>query len=139
MTLKEFVDNNDVDYSSDPVGIDYIPSVEKAVGVSLGGELIKYIVKYGYLGFENIEFYGVNYKQKLDSDMIKQTQYLHKYYPKTAGYVAIENQGEGHYHIVDSDDTVYEYVSSADQIICTNKRLLSFILERFQQVSEYVD
>lgn len=136
MELKKFIENNDVDFTKNLVGVDYIPAIEKEVGVSFGCELVKYIVLYGYLAFEDVEFYGINSKQYLESDMVKQTLYLHKYFPKTAGYVALENQGEGHYQIVASDDTVYEYLTSADQIISTGKKLLCFIQDRFQSVAE---
>jgi len=134
MTLKEFIENNDVDFTKDLIGMDSIPAIEKEIGVSFGAELVKYIVKYGYLAFEDIEFYGINSKQNLDSDMVKQTIYLHTYFQKTVDYIALGNQGEGHYHVVSADDMVYEYISSANQLIRTEKKLLQFILERFQAV-----
>ena len=136
MTLKKFIENNDVDFTKNLVGIDSIPAIEKEVGVSFGGELVKYIVKYGYLAFEDIEFYGINSTQNLDSDMVKQTIYLHKYFPKTAGYVALENQGDGDYYIVNSSDEVFEYNSSLGTLDTTGKKLFEYILDRFLESRE---
>ena len=79
------------------------------MGVQIGKELADYILQYGYLAFEYSELYGINSRQFLESDMVKQTIYLHSYYPETREYIAIENHGEGDYYIVDKNDYIYEF------------------------------
>jgi len=56
-------------------------------------ELTQYILEYGYLGYKHIELYGIDSKQKSESDMVKQTKYLNKYFPKTVGFIVLENAG----------------------------------------------
>lgn len=133
MDLREFIEANEIIMGSNLINIDQVESVEEAVGVSFGGELVKYIVKYGFLIFEDIELYGVDARQMLDSDLVKQTIYLHKYFPKTKGYVALENQGDGVYAVVDANDEVFQYISETDTLKDTGKSFFQYILNRFQE------
>lgn len=112
-----------------------LEQAEKEVGLRFGEELTEYLLKYGYLGYEHIELYGMNSRQGLESDMVKQTLYLHKYFPVTHGYVALENQGEGDYYLVNSDDEVYEYISEQNKLFDTGMDLYQYILRRFQDAN----
>ena len=67
--------------------------------------------------------------------MVKQTLYLHKYYPITRGFIALENQGEGDYYIVDENDNVYEYDSELEELTNKNIKVFDYILDRFVQVN----
>ena len=134
MELNEYIENNKVFYGRDLVVSDDMSIIEKQVEVPFGKELSQYVMTYGYLVFKHIELYGINSKQMLDSDMVKQTVYLHKYFPKTKGYVALENTGDGNYIIVASDDDVFEYSSEDDQMQKTGMKLFSYIVSRFQSV-----
>ena len=77
MDIFDFVCKHDVDFAA------YLPSkglvnqIENTIGVKIGDQLKQYLLEYGYLGFESIEFYGANEKQGLSSDIVKQTIYLH--------------------------------------------------------------
>ena len=126
--------NNAVDYSNALINEDFLQKVESTIGIKMGQELKEYLLQYGYLGYEFIEFYGVNSRQNLKSDMVTQTLYLHKYFPQTQAYVAIENQGEGDYYLVDSQDIVYEFISEKNTLNNTKLKLFDFILSRFQSV-----
>ena len=53
----------------------------------------------------------------------------------TSALVAIENQGEGDYFMVDSEDAVYEYDTSLKQLRKTGLKLFEYILKRFESVS----
>ena len=134
MNIKQFVLNNAVDYSNALINEDFLQKVESTIGIKMGQELKEYLLQYGYLGYEFIEFYGVNSRQNLKSDMVTQTLYLHKYFPQTQAYVAIENQGEGDYYLVDSQDIVYEIISEKNTLNNTKLKLFDFILSRFQSV-----
>lgn len=94
----------------------------------------EYLLKYGYLGFEYVEFFGMNPRQGLKSDLIEQTLYMHKYFPATSDLIAIENQGEGDYYLVDSEDVVYEYDVSLKRERKTGKKLFEHIVQRFENV-----
>lgn len=133
MSLKEFIENNDVDKGRLLVDVSVVEAASKELGVEFGGELVQYILKYGYLAFEYVELYGMNSRLGLDSNMIKQTKYLHQYYPATASYVAIENQGEGDYYIVNSDDRVFGYDTELDRLTDTGLSLFEYILKRFEE------
>ncbi|MCD7822654.1 MAG: SMI1/KNR4 family protein [Oscillospiraceae bacterium] len=133
MDIKEFVHNKDVDFTKNLIGKSDIRAVEKELGVKIGSQLEEYLLEYGYLGFESVELYGVNSRQKLKSDMVTQTLYLHKYFRKTKPYIAIESFGDGDYRLVDPDDNVYRYISDGDDLTSTGKKLFDYILERFEE------
>lgn len=48
--------------------------------------------------------------------------------------IAIENQGEGDYYLVDSEDVVYEYDVSLKRERKTGKKLFEHIVQRFENV-----
>ena len=133
MSLKEFIANNEVDKGRFLVDVSVVEAAEKEVGVEFGGELTQYILKYGYLAFEYVELYGMNSRLGLDSNMIKQTKYLHQYHPATASYIAIENQGEGDYYIVNSDDRVFSFDTELNRLTDTGLSLFEYILKRFEE------
>lgn len=134
MALKEFINSREVDFTKNLVNTEEVKKFEKEVGVSFGEELIEYILKYGYLAYKHIEMYGVNSKQLLESDLVKQTKYLHKYFSKTIPYIALENVGDGCYAIVSAEDEVYEYSSESDVATDIGLKLFDYILKRFEEV-----
>lgn len=104
------------------------------MGASIGNELSDYILKYGYLAYKHSELYGINSIQFLDSDMVKQTIYLHTYYPETKLFIALENQGEGDYYLVDEYDFIYEFDTELLILTPTNTKLYEYILQRFKSI-----
>lgn len=135
MEITEFVENNEVYCTKNTITFDDIKGIEEEIGLSLGYELSQYILKYGYLAYKHIELYGVNSKQKIESDMIKQTKYLHKYFPKTIDYIALGNMGDGDYILVSSDDDVFEYFSEDDQIYNLGMKLFEYIVKIFTEAN----
>ena len=134
MTLDEFVINRDVEFTRNTVGIEDVKSIEAKLSNTFGEELKNYSLKYGYLAYKHIELYGLNSKQMLDSDMVKQTKYLHQYFKKTLDYIALENCGDGCYAIVSAEDHVYKYYSEFDEMRDTGLKLFDYILSRFLEI-----
>lgn len=134
MNLDTFVRQHDVDHSNSRIDVPTLEQAEKTIGIKFGDELTEYLLKYGYLGFEYVELYGMNARQGLNSDLVTQTQYMHKYYPDTSSLIAIENQGEADYYLVDSDDNVYEYDTNIKQLRKTDLKLFEYIVRRFESV-----
>lgn len=132
MTIEQFVSNNNVLKCNALVDINVLEKAEKEVDVKFGEELKEYLLKYGYLIYDGVELYGINSRQGLNSDMIKQTLYLHKYYPETVPYVALEDRGEAHYFLLSSEDKVYEYMAEEGELLCTELSLFEYIIQRFQ-------
>ena len=132
MNLDIFVVQHNVDYSNCRIDVSMLEQAEKVTGIKFGNELSTYLLKYGYLGFEYIELYGINSLQGLKSDLVTQTKYMHQYFPDTSSLIAIENQGEGDYYLVDSEDNVYEYDTNTRQLRMTSLKLYEYILKRFQ-------
>ena len=132
MDIKEFIAKNSVDQTNSPINVSVLEQAEKVVGMRFGEELTEYLLKYGYLGFEYVEFYGMNARQGLKSDLVEQTLYVHKYFPDTTALVAIENQGEGNYYLVDCEDAVYEYDTNMKQLRKTGLNLFEHIVNRFE-------
>ena len=132
MNIYEFAENNEVYHSKDLIDADTIADIERGAGLSFGPELTEYVLKYGYLAYKHIELYGINAVQKNESDMVKQSIYLHSYFPKTVGYIALENMGDGDYVLVSPDDEVVEFSSEEDLIKETRLKLFDYIVKRFQ-------
>ena len=130
--LAKYIDENGVEYSSSLIKEKDIPDIEMKLGIKMGPCLIEYLTRYGYLIFSSVELYGITGRQGLESDMVKQTEYLHKYFAKTAGLIALENQGEGDYYLANSNDRVFEYDSELDKLTDKKKGFEDYILERFK-------
>ena len=136
MNLQEFIDKRDVEYCKNLIKTDDVPRLEEETGVHFGQELRQYVLQYGYLAYKYIELYGVNSIQMMDSDMIKQTVYLHKCFPKNKYYIALENIGDGDYAVVNSNDDVFEYCSAENSLQKTGMKLFGYIADRFRTADE---
>ncbi len=131
MTLVEFINNNDVDYTFNRIPEEKIDELESKIGVSFGEQLKKYVLEYGYLGYKHIELFGVNNSEVTNSDMIKKTLRLHTRFEKTKDLIAVEDQGDGDYYLVDSDDRIYRFIAPNNELIPMNIDLFEYILKRF--------
>lgn len=134
MELNDFIKENNVDYSYNRVSESFIDELESIVGFKIGEQLKEYILNYGYLGYEHIELFGVNNAQRADSDLVKQTLFLNNKFDKAIGFFAIEDQGDGDYYLVDSNDMVYRFILGSKTLIATNLKLNEYILNRFLNV-----
>lgn len=135
MTLKNFVEQyEDVEKLEELVTEEFLEKVEETLNLKFGNKLKNYILDFGYLAFEYVEFYGINPAQGFDSDLITQTQYLHKSFPQTYNLIAFENQGDGDYFLVDENDKMFEFDSALKELKCINQNLEEYILDRFNTV-----
>ena len=132
--LAAYIKEHEVEYCEDRVNDEFVPKIEEVLGVKLGSFLVEYILQYGYLIYGSMELYGITKRQGLESDLIKQTEYLHKYFDKTGSFIAIENVGDGDYYLVDSSDNVFEYDSELDELIDTKKKFVDYIIVRFSEM-----
>ena len=108
---------------------------EEDLGVKFGQQLKEYILKYGYLACEHIEFDGINTNQKLDSDMIRDTKNIRNLSDKLNELVVIENQGDGDYYLVDSNDNMYEFMLDGSlELKKLDIDLCQYIYDRFSSV-----
>lgn len=134
MKLKDFIQSHDIDQSKNLIDESLLKAAEQMTGISFGSELREYLLQYGYLGYGFAELYGMNARQGLNSDMVKETLYLHEYYPETKAFVAIEDQGEGDYYLVNGKDEVYEYDVNLGKLVQVKYTLFEYIVHRFEQV-----
>lgn len=137
MKLIEFINSHDVDYSNNCIEASDIPIIEAYVSVLFGAQLKEYILNYGFLGYKYIDLFGVIKKMMERSDMVAETQYLHNYSPKTKDLIAIEDQGDGDFYLVDSEDTVYRYLASRDELTKLDIKLFDYIVKRFEIADEW--
>lgn len=135
MSLEQFIEENEVDKTTNLVDESVIAEAEVQLQVTFGTQLKQYILKYGYLGYEYAELYGMNSNENLKSDLVEQTKYLHKYYPDTKNYIAIENQGEGDYYLVDQSDMVFEYDTDMEKMTSIGCTLFEYIVKRFESIN----
>lgn len=103
---------------------------ETIVGVPLGESLREYLLKYGYLANREIEFYGINGKQGMHSDMVVQTSRLHHTFPETENYIVFENVGDGVYAMVAINDSVVLFNSETGSFKPASATLDDYIWSR---------
>jgi len=130
MNIGLFLAENNIEYSKGPIDLNMLKQAEKLLGVNFGEQLSEYLLKYGYFAKDFIELFGMTANQGLSSDLVKETLYLHQYFPETRDYVAVENQGEGDYYIVASDDQVYEFDSNLKSLVNTHFSFWDYIMRR---------
>lgn len=133
--LERFIEEN-CDYTKNLITIEIVNQAEKMAGVKFGTQLVEYVLKYGYLGFQDIEFYGMNSKQGLSSDMLEQTLYLHNYFEQTKSYIAIELISEHIYALVDTEDNIYIYNNVENTLKTLSMKLFDYIFNRFKGVAK---
>ena len=133
MELLDIIVGFDYDCSTDPIEREEIELYEKLIGVNFGTHTQNYILNYGYLGLDDIEFYGLSDIEKEKSDLVTQTNYLHKTFNMTKGYIAFENIGDGVYTLLDSNDMAYKFISENNEILPYNINLYKYISERFNE------
>lgn len=129
--LVNFIKSNEVDFTKNLVTENELNEILIQSNIKIGSQLKEYILTYGYLGYESYELYGINSKQKTDSDMISQTKYLNKYFDSSIGFIALENLGEGSYILVNSEDQIFILETENNTMKSKNMKLEEYILERF--------
>ena len=129
--LKEIIKEK-CDFTKNTITVEMLKQAEELVGVKFGTQLIEYILDYGYLGFDDIEFYGINSKQELNSDLVEKTLNLHTYFEKTKLYIAFELISEHIYSLVDTDDNIYIYNDVENTLKPLNKKLFEYIVDRIK-------
>ena len=137
MSIDQFIEDSNVEYTKNLIGSEDVSSYEKEVGVSFGKELIHYLLTYGYLAYKYVELYGINSIQMGSSDMVDMTKYLHNYFPTTAEYIALESIGDGDYILISPDDDVCKFISESKEIKDLNLKLFDYILKRFKEADQY--
>ncbi|MBQ8058111.1 MAG: SMI1/KNR4 family protein [Ruminococcus sp.] len=133
MSLKSIIGNRAIDVSPSPIGEDEFGMVELYLEAKLGDELKEYLVEYGYIGYNFVEMFGVNSKMGARSSMIKKTMYLHENYKQTQGLIAVEDQGDGDYYLVDENDKVYRFLQSREELTDIGCDLYTYISDRLAQ------
>ncbi len=138
MDFKEFMKENKVDHSSNCIKTRQLGEIQKVIGAEFGAELIEYLIKYGYLGYEFVQFLGVNARQMEKSDMVRETTLLHKNFPITKNLIAFEDRGDGDYILVNSEDQVFEFIMDTGELKDKSMKLFEYVGARFIEVKEAV-
>lgn len=131
--LLKLKNKYNIDYSLNLVDEQFIDEMEKFLCVKIGRELREYILEFGHIEYEYIEFLGVNSLEKMNSDMVKLTVRLHENHEKTKSFVALESIGDSIYTLINADDSVYCYDAVLDDFpIFTGKKLSAYIEEKIK-------
>lgn len=131
MKLKDFVEIYSIEHTQNLVDDIFLKESEAVMQVSVGNQLSDYLTSYGYLAYKHIELYGMNSIQKLKSDMITETVYLHKYFPKTENMIALEDLGDDLYVLVSPDDFVFYFDTVSDEVKAVGKTLEEYVISHF--------
>lgn len=129
--LKDKIKDMDIDFSANRMNNQQLGEYEKHMDVVFGEQLSDYITEFGYLGYEFIEFYGINATQGLNSDMVTTTKWLHSAFPQTKGLTAIEDQGDGDYYLADENDNIFRFLPSNGELTKTQLKFNDYVLARF--------
>lgn len=137
MALRNFYEHNHDEMNRCPFTPFYntLIEVKRKIGVEFGPEMIEYLTTYGYLSFGSVEFYGLYQIDLEKTDLVKNTNYLHKTFPKTKQLIALENRGDGEYCLVDNQDYVYVFDCETEEIVPLKEKVFDYMLRRFK--SEY--
>lgn len=130
MKLNEFLKNYKIDYSANRIGLTDISHYEEMLDTKMGQQLRNYLVTYGYIGFKHIELLGINSLQLQNSDLIRVTLRLRQTNPELNSLIAVENQGDGDYFLVDSNDQMYRYILDSRKLTELSIDLESYIANR---------
>ncbi len=124
----------DVEYSNAPATQETLLAIQKKLNCTFGPQLMCYLTEFGYLARGYKEMYGVNERQKMDSDLVKTTEMLHADFPLSRGMVAVDNQGDGDYILCNAQDMVYEFIpSNNNEFYPLGQTLLYYILARLNE------
>ena len=138
MTWQDFSDTNEIEYTENRITETEISFYEKEMGVPMGPQLREYLLNYGYIAFLFVELYGINSIQKENSDMVKQTKFLHEQFPLTKDLIVLEDQGDGDYYLVDHEDVVYRYIMGSETVSNQEIKLFEYITKRFEDIKRLV-
>ena len=130
MKLSEIIKGREIDVSPSPIQASDIGMAEAFLGVKIGDQLQEYLTEYGYIGCGFVEMYGINSKMGSRSSMIKRTVSLHEHHPKTKNLIVIEDQGDGDYYLTDSNDKIYRYLESRNELTDMDMTLFDYIAQR---------
>lgn len=134
--LNEYLKTVEFDSSRNLVTEDFIKNLQIELNIPVGNQLKEYILKYGYIGYKFFELYGINSRQGMESDLIKQTRYLHQYFEDTKQYFALANEGDGEYILIDSKDEVFSFDSNAHELFDKDLKLEDFIIDSIKQLED---
>lgn len=117
INFKQMVESfgNDIEFSNNLINENNIASFENEIEAKFGDELKYYILNYGYLAMNDIEFFGINSKQMSKSDMIQTTKDLHINFNLTQNLIAFMKSTDDIYYLVDENDKVFRF----DSVVCT--------------------
>lgn len=132
--IQSLVELKNADFSLHKPSTSLVSEMQKRLHIKFGKQLKYYLWEYGYLGCGHIELFGLNSKQGACSDMIGETERLHKQFPETRKLIAIEDQGDGNYYLVDKNNRMYHFVSEDKTLKKLEKSLYGYIYERLSSV-----
>jgi hypothetical protein len=132
LNLEKFILENNVEFSKNRIGSEFLEAFGKKLNVVIGNQLKKYILEYGYLAYKSIEMYGITANLAMNSDMVKKSIFLHNRFECTKGLIALEDAGDGDFFLIDNEDNIFEFVPDLNrQVNPKNKKLFDYIYERF--------
>lgn len=134
LKLDMFICKHDVDYTENTITEVELESLCSRFELNIGRELRAYLLKYGYLGYKHIEFFGINSVQRDMSDMIRKTLSFRKEFPNRKKLIAIKGGRDDDQLFVNEKDEVIRYVPYGNQFICVKNSLFEYILEVFENI-----
>ena len=117
--------------SDAPAGPALLDAIARELDMRLDHGPRWYLSEYGYLAKGDIELYGANERQGLDSDIVRMTRSIRDGMPWTDGYAAIHHISDGRYAMFDRSGRVYIADYASPGFTSANATLLEYIYGLF--------
>lgn len=134
INFKQMVESfgNDIEFSNNLINENNIASFENEIESKFGDELKYYILNYGYLAMNDIEFFGINSKQMSKSDMIQTTKDLHTNFNLTQNLIAFMKSTDDIYYLIDENDKMFRFDSVVSTLTPLEIDLITFIKNQLE-------
>ena len=115
-----------------PATDELVKAAESAMGVELGPQLRKYVMRYGLILYDGYEVYSMNSRAGISSNMIVETIKMHKTDQNTRDLIVIDYDEEVGGIFVDSNDNVYNFFPGEKRRRC-NIKFSDYVFETLEE------
>ena len=130
MTISEFVRVYAVDMAKRPISRHGLNKAQRLMGVTFGPELSNYLTRYGYLGLQGINLYGMDQQYGMQSTLVTHTLQMHKESAVARGFSVLDTRAPGLYTLIDEHDNIFFYDSWRGQLYRAGYKLHDYIVLR---------
>lgn len=130
MDLIDYLPTRDIEFAKHRIKEGSLNTYEKLINCTFGDQVKRYLLDLGFVNYRTVEIYGITADLGGDSDMIKTTKRLQKSFPVLNGLIAVENQGDGDYYLVDQNDQMHRFLIATKEVIDLHMSFEDYVISR---------